>query len=507
MSVTTVVKNLWNKIATGRAKTQPETLVQTGVVKHDMIRVPWQRQYSRKAVWEDIDRMDEGDGLIARALDILADFSCCFTGEDTGESPFGFRLQLAESEGDKVSKEEKDAIDILNMTVRRCNLDNASIIDQTWDIFRMMIKSGNHFTEILTDEHDEIFTVQQFPIPWQIEKNTDDRNNIKRGDPEIAMKDPTKADECAYIERNEMGAVVSAFWPYQIVHWAMGPRPGKTYATPLLEPVITQWKRHQAGEDSLAIARITRAWPTRVHKILVPAGASTEEVDKKISDYRTNMEKDIITTYDSSASNMQISYKQNPMDVDTDFYVSSMYTQDGKVIEGGIDVLRGDTGALQNINDIYWSINRILTGIGVPSAYLNIRVGQRSFVDKTPEEGKEAFARTVRRIQMSHSFGLKQILDTQLILAGYNPTKIHYKIIYPHVIERGAEVHTRMIYNSAQAANLWYKMGIPNEIIGKNILELNPEEVEMWSSQVKKQMKPPTDKDTDKDTGNGQALP
>jgi len=473
--------------------------MQAGFVRHDSLSVPWSKRSSRKAVWKDIDAMDEGDGLIARALDVLADFSCCFTADQIDGNPFGFKIELAEAHGEKVSKEEKDALDILRMTVRRSNLNKQSILDQTWDIFRMMIKSGNHFTEILMDDSDEIFTVQQFPVPYLIEKNTDDKGNLKQGNPQQAIEDPTKADECAYVEYNDMGHVVAAFWPYQIVHWAMGPRPGKTYATPLLEPVITQWKRHQAGEDSLAIARINRAWATRVHKILVAAGASSTEIDQVIDDYRTNMEKDVITTYDSDSANMQITHKQNPMDVDTDFYVPSIYMQDGKVVEGGIEILKGDTGALQNINDIYWSINRILTGIGVPSAYLNIRVGQRAFVDKTPEEGKEAFAKAIRRSQMSHSFGIQQICNTQLILSGYNPAKIDYKIVYPQILERSAEINTKMKYNLAQAANLWFKMEVPPELIGKNILNLTPEEIELWSEFVKKQLKSPTGKDNGDD--------
>jgi len=464
------LRRVWNMIRKSKPEKELEIL-SVGTSKKDLLTVPWQRSYSRKGVWEDIDNMDKRDGT-------MVNFCTCSTDEGT----FEFKVELDTSKDDHVSNDEAEALEIM-----RTAAEESGLQDDSWDILRQTIKAGDNFCEIRIDNDYTIRKIQQFPKPWQICKNVDEHGDLKTGDPQKAMDDATKADSAAYTQYNDTGQVVAAFWPWQIIPWSIGHKGGSTYTTPLLAPVTTQWKRLQAQEDSLAIARITKAWDTRIHNILVPAGLSGDEVKNKVKDYRATMEKDMITTYDSSAANFNIGYRENPVDVDTDIYVVSYYTPDGKVVEGKVDVLRANTGALENITDIYWSLGRVLAGVGVPQSYLNLRIGQRSFVDKTPEENKEAFVMMMTRFRACHIMGIRQVLDLQLLFEGINPASIDYLIKYPKIASQSAEMQSDIMLNKSQAARNWHSIGVPEELIGKHPLDFTKQEIELWAGQVKKQ--------------------
>ena len=452
----------------------------TGMVGRSVmeLRTPWGRTHSRSSVFKDLDSMDTGDGLIARGLDIIASAACYFPKEDF----WGFKIELVKDGAQDVGALQTEALALMQETA-----DNTGLMEQTWNIIRMAVKAGNHFTELVPigdDKLQPIARVKQFPYPWQIEVNTDSFGRLASGDPAAYIDSPQSAELPAYVQRDDIGTPVAAWYAYQIVHWQCGSNPGGRYAEPLLAPVISQWKRLQSQEDSLAIARLTRAWDTRIHKIPIPIGATQKDVEEKFKAYRENMEKDVITPYDSTNTRFSVNYNESPTDVDTDFYVSMIYTKDGKIIEGGVENLRSGTAALENINDISWSLNRVLAGLGVPMSYLNMRVGQRSFVDKTPEETKEAFTWLGSRAQQTHEKGARKIFGVQMLLSGIDPDKVQYKLIYPQIVSKTAEAVAKIAVNNSQAAAGLYKMNMPVEIIGKQILSLSDDDIAKWAANI-----------------------
>ena len=452
----------------------------TGVIGRNAmeLKVPWGRTHARTSVFKDLDSMDTGDGLIARGLDIIASAACYFPEENF----WGFKIELVKDKDDEVSPLQKKALSLMQATA-----DETGLMEQTWNIIRMAVKAGNHFAELVPHGDDRlqpISRIKQFPQPWQIEINTDKFGRLASGDPDVYMKMPQSAEAPAYVQRDDIGTAVAAWDAYQIVHWQFGNNPGGKYAEPHMAPVIPQWKRLQAQEDSLAIARLTRAWDTRIHKIPIPIDADPKAVEEKFKKYRENMEKDVITPYDSTNTRFSVNFQENPVDVDTDFYVAMIYTRDGKIIEGGVDNLRSGTAALENINDISWSLNRVLAGLGVPMSYLNMRVGQRSFVDKTPEETKEAFTWLGCRAQQTHEKGARQIFGVQMLLSGIDPSKASYQLVYPKIVSKTAEAVAKIAVNNAQAASGWHKMGVPEEIIGKKILQLSDEDIALWAANI-----------------------
>lgn len=473
-------KGLWNKLSGlfKSAATEPES---TGFFRGGMpgeLQVPWIRNYGRKQLEADLNKMDMEDGIVGSALDKMADFATCWEDE---EQQFGFKLRLAEStDPKKISKYEQDAIDHITAVANDCGLQEIDC----WDMFRAMVKKGNVFTENIVDNYT-LSRVSMFPESWQIEKHEDKSGNLLSGAPTL---DPKEAKKCAYVQVNDLGNPVAAFWPYQVTHWMFGAREGKTYVEPMLGKETRDWKKLRAQEDALGVARVTKAWDTRVHKVLMPVGSSQLEVDEKISAYKKAMESDSITSYDSGSGNFQSIDRKSPMNAQKDFYVSAYYTSEGKVIEGSVENLNPSTAALDSINDIYWGVTRLLVTLGMPMDHIGLKVGQRAFIDKSSEKGLEAFSRFIKRLQCCHAYGVKQLLDMELLLAGFDPRKIDYKIVYPSIVPQSAEMSARILLNKAQAANYWSQMGIPQDLIAKHLLNFDPEAIQAWQAAVKNQI-------------------
>jgi len=442
--------------------------------------VPWSRCNGRKKLEEDLVKMDENSPIIARMLDKTADYATSFDGDDF----FGFKVDTAQKDGEQPSAVQRQAVEIINQMVARTELSGR----KTWDVTRSMVLKGNVFGEVVIDpDLTGIVAVRQFRSSWQIEKHLDDSGNLKSGDPAVAKSDPKQWDSAAYTQIDETGKVLAAFWPYQIVHWAFGPMGGREYAEPVGGSAVKTYKRFEAGIDSLGVARIIRAWDTNIHVIPMPAGLTPDEVTDKISQYRQQNERDEITAYDSSTGNFESTPRYSPVDVARDLYVPAFYTAEGKVVPGDIRKLQPSTAALQHLEDLEMQIALLVCAFCVPQEVLGIDIGSKPMVDKTKEEGMEAFSKYVKRLQFNHAEGLKQIFDLELILNGIDPRQLLYKIIYPRISPRSAEVDAKILVSKGQTASYWYSMGVPPELIGP-MIGLDTDAVKLWRTELEKKI-------------------
>jgi hypothetical protein len=424
-----------------------------------------------------MEEMDQNGEFMSRGMDVITD---CAMGWDDDENPLGFKLGLVKRPGQKATRLENAGLDILRDLVDRTGLNGMS----SWNRVRDMVKKANVFTEVVYgDNLDRIERVVQFENSWQIDKHIDSAGNLKSGDPEKALKDPKEALNSAYTQKNEMGKVTAAFWPFQMDHWVFGRGGGKVYCDPMLGPAIRGWKRTQAQEDALGIARISRAWDTDVHHILVPVGASEEETQKKVDQYKENMTTDKVTAYDSTLAGFKTTPRNSPMNVARDYFIVTYYAEDGKMIPGDIEKLQPSTAALENINDIYWGVMNQLVCLGVPMDYMSIKIGSRAFIDKGQEKTVEAFQRMLRRLQFCHTVGLKFLFDIELLLQGQDPRKQAWVVKYPSIRPEAAEMAARIVMNESQAATYWFSMGVPPDLIGP-LLSMDPDAVEQWRQHM-----------------------
>lgn len=444
----------------------------------DMI-MPWTRYDQRRKLEDDLINMDKNGGLFARMLDKTADYATCWDNEDG--LPLGVKILTAETDGKDPSAVQKKAVDICNEFMDRVGLNDLFC----WNLHRAMVHKGDVFTETVLDENLHVEAVLPFSRSWQINKNVDEHGNLKTGSPEIALKDPKMADSAAYTQVNEIGKVIAAFYPHQISHWSFGAKFGELYAEPVGASAIKGWKRLEAGMDSLGVARVIRAWDTNIHIIPMPAGLTADEVAQKVDEYQNGSERDEITTYDATGGNFQSTPRFSPTDVSRDIYMPMFYTSEGKTIPGDVRKLMPSTAALQHTEDIQLGLSLLICAMNMPIEILGLDVGSKPMVDKTKEEGMEAWAKYIRRLQASHATGLKALLDLELLMSGVNPMQPLYRIVYPPVSTHTAEADASINMSNSQAALYKSQMMIPPELIGKS-LGYNTAEVAMWRANVEK---------------------
>ncbi|RLI98311.1 MAG: hypothetical protein DRO99_01020 [Candidatus Aenigmatarchaeota archaeon] len=440
-----------------KEKEKPRS-VEVGI-KYQQTELPWVRFYSRQAIWKDLTDMDSEEPIVARALDIIARFATMFPEGDV----MGFDLRGPDEE----------------LEVLMPLLQNTQLQWQSFQIVRDMVLHGNTFCEIILNEDNEIVRLKQFPYSYQIQVNVDEYGNLKKGDPKQVMQ-YNLTGEAAYEQYSDTGQLLAAFWPYQIVHFAFGKQSGLPYAEPILACATGIWKRLRAKEDGLAIARLTRAYPQRVHKIPVPIQLNYDEVRRKIDSYREQMDVDTTVTYDSTSAGFRMVGQSSPTNVDTDYYLPRLYTPDGKFVDGDVENLPADNPYLTDLDDIYLDLRRLICALNVPLEYLNMRVGQRSFVDKASEEAQESFAYLIRHVQMAYAHGLRQIFDLQLLLKGINPLEAKYEMIFPVVSPIATKRSAQVDAIRANVAMVWAKLGIPAEVIGRSALHLSRDDLERW---------------------------
>lgn len=418
---------------------------------------PWTRFYDRKNLWNDIQTMDRDETIIATALNFIARFSTQFT---DGTPQTGFVIEGPD--------DELEILDPLALLLQ----------GNAFEHVRYMTKFGDLFAENVVDSDLNLVNVKMFPYSYQVNKNVDKFGRLRTGDPVEVMR-MRAVDTAAYDQVDDNGSLLAAFHPYQIAHFSFGNKQGLQYTEPMLAPVISPCKRLRSMEDGLAIARITRAYQTRVHKIPVPMGSTEDEIKKKIAQYAENMTRDTTVPYDTSVGDFKVSSRQAPLAV-TDFYEARMFAGDGKTVDGDVTNLPADSANLENLEDIYLLLRRVLCGTGVPADFLNLSVGQRAFVDKTSAEKREAFLYLCQAVQMAYHLGVRGLCELQMLLHGRMPWETSYRIVQPRISPREAETAAKIDLTRANTALLWTNMGVPYEIVGPKVLQMTPAEVQKW---------------------------
>ena len=428
-----------------------------------MYQGPWTRHYQRKRLWDDIDLLDKDEVIVARALDFIARFATQFVDPYDPLPATGFRVEAPDGEMAMFGS----LIPILQQ--------------QAFETVRYTVKFADLFAEIVQDPTEgDIANVKMFPYSYQIERNVNKFGAMLAGDPAEALRTKTSG-MAAYDQRDDQGNLLAAFWPYQIAHWGFGNKQGLQYHEPMLGPVVSPSKRLRAVEDGISIARLDRAYQTRVHHVPVADGLSEDETRKTLEAYRAELTQDVTAPYDVSTGEFRMSSRESPYQADTDIYLARKYLIDGKVIDADVTAIPADSANLENLEDVFLLVRRVLCGTGVPADFLNLAVGQRSFIDKTTPEKREAFLYLCSSVQTAYVTTLRAILQLQLLLSGHrNPLGAEFRIIVPRISPREAEISANIDMKRANTAAIWYSIGIPKDVTGKKVLQMTPAEIDKW---------------------------
>lgn len=476
----------------GKTRQTPERGLKRDAFTLGTMPWPWEiGEGSRKQAYQDFEAMDNDDGIIASCLDTIADYAT--TSEDRAGRAFHFESTRGVDDP-QITK----AIEILD---RMCERTQLWLPQRARDDVRAMVKYGNWFCEIIyaigddelspaswdadfTQEELHIARVKPFPFPYQVVRNDDKFARQQHGRP--GSCDP---GEAAWEQYDDQGNLIAQWFPYEIVHFHHGRREALPYAVPIMQPIRRHWRRLRMKEDGMAVARITRAYPKLVHSILIPYGATPEEVEETVRQYVDAVGQRKHMGVDSDG-NVSTELQKTPVDVDTDFYLAAYYDQDMNVIKGDVKELQGSNPHLSDLTDIEWDVARMLARMRVPMKYLNLHLESAApFVDSDQESPDQAFGRLILDVQHSYMAGLWQLCVIELVLHGINPMAVaqDLRIVMPSVSLVGSHLEARILNLRAQTAVMWDDLGLPESVVGRQILDMTDQEIAEWRRKREQQ--------------------
>jgi len=425
---------------------------------------PWVRSNERKGIWSELERMDKDEPMIARGLDFIMRFATTFSDDlFDDDMAIGFRVESPNA----------SELDILAPAIH-------ALQEGSQERVRYAVKFGDAFSEVVADvDTEDVVNHKLFPYSYQLSRNENQFGALLNGNPQKAMA-LKQHGIAAFEQDDDYGNLIAAFRPYQITQTSFGPKQGLKYAEPLLASVISVCKRLRASEDGLSIARLCRAWPTKVVPVPMPEGIQPDEARDRLRQAAEMMGVETTVPYDADTGAFYIKSATTPESVDTTVFYPLFYTDDGKTIDAEIKNLPADNPNLNALEDLYLLIRKIICALTVPADSLNLSVGQRSFIDKVSPEKREAFLYVARAVQRMERLTVKQVLDIQLLLNGRNPLKAKYRIVQPRINPREAEVAANIDLKRGQTAMMWAKLGIPKDVIGTRALQLAPADLLKW---------------------------
>lgn len=405
----------------------------------------WRIHMDRKSMYQDIDRMDAEDELVNTALDIIADFAVCY--DQNGESSF------------RIESNDKKTKDCLDKLIARLDLAN-----EMWQIVRGMVKHGNEMREVIVDRKAMKIVALKQTISFTIYPKITERGDKVPGWIVMTEKD-------VY---NGQGGTELEEW--QIVPFMYGSRRGYL-SVPILASARRNWQRLSKIEDGMAIARLVRAYDKLVHRVPVKQEWTKEEIMASLRRY-----KDTITKRKIMSSEGTVTQNENPLDVQTDFFLPDL--GDGR---GGVSVLNSTNLQLGNLNDVYYHRERTLARLRVPISYLQIMSSMKTHLKSggSVSDVDIQFARMIRGIHANLRRGMKRLFDMELVLNGIVPG--NYAIELPQIETDNLLENAKIELTLAQAAAYFVEAfgALPPALIAAKWVNLSPEQQKIMDSFLK----------------------
>lgn len=420
----------------------------------------WKVVMDRKAMCVDVHAMDCTDGLIAEALDIIADNAVpwfeddALDGEDSELIPqTTFKIH---SKNPQVQRELEDM-------ARRLNL-----AEELWQIVRNFVKYGTYLPEVQLDPSRKLIVGLRETVAWEIWPNVNGKGDKVPG----------------WIYRRDVNYGYDAdandkLMPeWKIVPFHFGARHG-FFTMPLLSSLRETWKRVKTLEDALAVTRL-KSSDRYVHRVPVAPGSTVDQVFGTITRYKKAMSLRKVVKEDGTVSTQP---KGQTMQDD-------MYLPDDGTGKGGVSVLAANNTQLGQLQDMHYHREGMLARIGVPITYLQLVSMQKSHL--TAGAGlsgiDKQFARRCRRIQACLRTGLYRLCDTQLMLRGIVPTPGLYSIELGMIPTQDALQEAKIALTNAQAAAYFQESfgAMDPELIAEKFMDLTPRQKSLMKNFLSK---------------------
>lgn len=344
---------------------------------------------SRAAAYQDYLMMDRESPIISAALDAIADAA---VSSSEGEAEDIYQIVFPDEPHDEAAK----AFEELEQ--------RTTVKTDTWSIVRAMSLLGDEFSEIVIDPSEMVISeVKGLPAESMIVV-PDDMGKFRE-------------DAYAYRQHNEHGTAVAEFKSWQVAHYAHRVRRTDVYGRSHLASARRVYKQLQFIEDAMVINRLLRATMRYVHQIPV-GGMSPIEARKYVEQYK----KDFIRGRRFDPKTSKLIMSRNPLDEERDFFVPV-----GKEATGSVTAIQGQS-SLDRISDVEFFLKKLFAALRVPPAYLGFEADTHAKSVITTLD--VAFGRVVRRAQVAHSIGQRQIYQSELVLKKLPVKEINFDFVY-----------------------------------------------------------------------------
>ena len=396
---------------------------------YDLMR----EQEERRAVYDELHRMDKECVYAERALDVTV--ASVFTSAE------------GDQESWKITSPQPRVQTVLEEFDRRLSMH-----DWMPQAVRDTLLSGDGFVEPVVDDAS---TVVRLKWLWP--------KYMVRQEDQFGRIDA----EAAFTMEDEAGEVHATWQFWQCIHVRYNHRLRSRYGTSFYRPARRPWRQYGLMDDGVIIARLSRSGKRYLHKIPMNPNTPPDEKDRLIEEAIEKFKRARLT--DDSGN---IDLRKRPPIEDDDIFIPVWENSnaDVQVLDPG--------GRQDNYDDMRMKRDEIIMALGVPKAYLGIddEVRGRAHLGWQDID----YARRLRAIQkMSVGQLQRRLYNLELYLQGILPQHDTYTIIYPpisFVDERMKLEVLRMRWEIALMARM--EMGIPVRWVLTNLVGLGETEIE-----------------------------
>lgn len=412
------------------------------------------QERNRAARYRDFDAMDNSD--IAAMLDAVVDAVLTFEDVSTGR---GFKI---ESDDTKVQE-------LLNRAVKQADLQQLAE-----EVLRDMLKYGDAFVEPLF-AGPELVGAQTYQ-PSEIYVTRDDKGQLAKG------KDDD-GHPVAY-QQKKNGSVVCGWNPWELIHFKFAPSRKLLYSrVSLLDSLRVDWRKLQLVEQGMVVARVTRAYPRRVHYVDV-TGKDRVEQEDVLKKYITRMTKRQYGRKPVNDDGFPI------VDVSDDLFITTGYDTgpDNKPYPklNKTEIEDPATAGLSELADVIYLRQKLWSQ--VPSDVVGIKRNTTTDLDSQDI----AFTRLLRRCQTQLERGLRAIFDQVLLANGKLPGTVEYRITMPTIDIKASWKHSDARFRSSMTLRNYLEMGaISRRYALKQAYNLSDLEIDKLWKEIEEEMKNP----------------
>lgn len=387
----------------------------------------------RLVIYKDVQEMDDSSEECSIALDTIADNVC--SSED------GVQTTVEVTTEDAGAQKEIDAM-----------FTRIDMQKKLYPIVRNTIKYGDSFNELVVNGEGELVAVK--PLPANTFYRNEDRfGNMVLGQPKY-NSDGTCSngkEDCAFSQIDaQTQRVVAAFFPWQIGHIRHNWDGMSPYGRSMMKVTRVIWRKLKAEEEALIIGRLTRAYLKLVYYVDTTGLAKNQKI-LALTEFRQSMTQ----RQDLDGR------REQQFSVMSDIYLSDANIKMGNQVVPSrtrVDTIDPKNEGMQNISDMEYFQKKMISTVRVPPAHMGYEKDINAKATLTLQDIQ--YVRFLRRIQSEVGHFIQQMVDTQLILKGFDPKVIEYEIKWPRLSATDEAIASLAEMQRAQGDQVYLQEGV-----------------------------------------------